>query len=226
MCLWISVSNILICKCSIVSIVCIFETAKASPYKKSRAGILRKGMAALSEPPSPAQVPSSLAHVQAASSLAHIQVASSLAPFQAASSLGPVQAASSSHRERQQLVTVQHSTSSVGEPKAEVEGGEYWKTVIILGGWGVINTRRWSCFDVLKANSVPDSGYILFSGSAFGSAWPAPKELRAGRWWCHRGGCRSGRPPPRDPSAPGGRCAHGVSNLVVVINAGQCSQWA
>ncbi|XP_059898762.1 phosphatidylinositol 4-phosphate 5-kinase type-1 alpha-like isoform X2 [Gadus macrocephalus] len=124
------------------------NSTKASPYKKSRAGILRKGMATLSEPPSPAQAPNSLAHVQVASSFAHVQAASSLAPFQAASlahvqaasslapvqaasvahvqedsSLAPVQAASSSsHGERHQLAAGQHSGSSVGESEAEVEG--------------------------------------------------------------------------------------------------------
>ncbi|XP_056438241.1 phosphatidylinositol 4-phosphate 5-kinase type-1 alpha-like [Gadus chalcogrammus] len=88
------------------------NSTKASPYKKSRAGILRKGMGALSEPPSPAQAPNLLAHVQVASSFAHVQAASSLAPVQAASSLAPFQAASLAH--------VQAASSLAPVPAASV----------------------------------------------------------------------------------------------------------
>ena len=126
-------------------------------------------MAALSEPPSPAPAASSLAHVRTASSLAPLQAASLSAPVQAASSLDPAQAASSSHRERHQLAAVQHSTSSVGEPEAEVEGGESWKTVNNIVEHRPHKHKGGSCFDLLKAYSVPNAGYILFSGSAFGS---------------------------------------------------------
>lgn len=79
-----------------------FETAKASPHKKSRPGGLRKGPAAASEPPTHSPVPATTI---------------TTAIINRHGGAGSV-------TERHQLTAVQHSTSSEGEPaEPQAEGG-------------------------------------------------------------------------------------------------------